>query len=139
MNIISEFMEEDHDRLDNIFAEFQKKKREDPVKAMEMFLEFSQGLRRHIGWEDDTLFSLFESRMNLPGGPTAVMRMEHGLIKDYLAQIQSSAGGETEEIERALAAALDSHNMKEEKILYPWIDQAVPEAERRRALETIRR
>lgn len=138
MNIISEFMEEDHDRLDSLFADFQKLRRQDPTKAQELFLEFSEGLRRHITWEDDDLFPLFEGQTKLLGGPTAIMRLEHLRIKDYLTKIECYMGDDTAEWETGLAATLHPHNMKEEQVLYPWIDEAVPEPDRQKVLDKMR-
>ena len=72
---ISEFYEQDHDRLDELFKTFQKLKRSDFAKAKEAFKEFKFGLQRHIVWEEGVLFPLWEEKTGMSeGGPTFVMR-----------------------------------------------------------------
>ena len=72
---IREFYEQDHDRLDELFKTFQQLKRSDFAKAKEAFKEFKFGLQRHIVWEEDLLFPLWEEKTGMSeGGPTFVMR-----------------------------------------------------------------
>jgi len=132
---IAEFMGQDHDRLDEIFKNFQGTKTTDADNAKKLFKEFFTGLQRHIVWEEDLLFPLFESRSGMaPGqGPTAVMRTEHRHIKECLEQIHEAvAAGDpaSADAEHELLEVLTAHNVKEEKVLYPWIDNAINEEER---------
>lgn len=65
-------------------------------------------------------------------GPTVVMRAEHRQIHQLLDRIQAAVeatSAEGEEAERALVDILTSHNMKEERVLYPAIDQAISDEE----------
>ncbi len=132
---ILEFMGQDHDRLDEIFKKFQTIKSQDVEGAKALFKEFLTGLQRHIVWEEEILFPVFEAHANMVEGqgPTAVMRIEHKQIKQFLDQIQLKiAAGDrrTENAERGLLEVLTAHNVKEEQILYPWIDNAISEEER---------
>ena len=132
---IANFMEQDHDRLDEIFEHFQAIKPTDTPNAQSRFHEFVTGLRRHIVWEEDILFPVFEAQAEMvqDHGPTAVMRSEHRQIQSFLDQIQTKVAEgdfDTEEAEQGLLQVLTSHNVKEEKILYPWIDNCVTEEER---------
>jgi regulator of cell morphogenesis and NO signaling len=131
---VTEFMGQDHDRLDEIFKGFQHIKTSDTAKAKGLFVEFLTGLQRHIVWEEEMLFPLFENATGMRDhGPTAVMRMEHRQIKDFLKSIHDKiAAGDTttDESERGLLEVLTAHNQKEENILYPWIDNSVGEEER---------
>ncbi|HBP88828.1 MAG TPA: hemerythrin domain-containing protein [Nitrospirales bacterium] len=132
---IAEFMGRDHDRLDEIFIRFQAFKKQDSQKARLLFQELLTGLHRHIMWEEEILFPFFEAQAEMvkDHGPTGVMRNEHRQIKDFLEQIQTKiADGnlDTEEAEEGLLQVLTAHNVKEEKILYPWIDNCVSDGER---------
>jgi len=132
---IAEFMGQHHDRLDDIFKQFQTIKKQDVSKARSLFQEFLTGLHRHILWEEDILFPVFEAEAEMvkDHGPTGVMRNEHRQIKSFLAQIQAKiAEGDltTEKAEEGLLQVLTAHNVKEEKILYPWIDNCVSDEER---------
>ena len=132
---IAKFMGQDHDRLDEIFKQFQIIKKQDVQKARSLFQEFLTGLHRHILWEEEILFPVFEAQAEMlkDHGPTGVMRNEHQQIKAFLEQIQGKViEGDltTEEAEQGLLQVLTAHNVKEEKILYPWIDNCVSDEER---------
>ncbi len=124
---ISGFYAKDHDELDDFLKQFQSLKRDDFAKAKPFFRNFKFGLQRHILWEEEILFPIFESKTGMKdSGPTAVMRQEHVLIKDALEALhlkvrQSDPDSDAEE--KVIIDLLSSHNQKEENILYPAIDQ----------------
>lgn len=131
---ISAFYEEDHDRLDELFKTFQRLKRLDFAKAKEAFKEFKIGLQRHIVWEEDLLFPLWEEKTGMSeGGPTFVMRNEHRQIGQQLEAIHDKVAEQnpdSDQEEQALLDILGSHNMKEERVLYPAIDNVTNSEER---------
>ena len=131
---ISAFYEQDHDRLDELFKAFQKMKRSDFPKAKEAFKAFKFGLQRHIVWEEDVLFPLWEEKTGMSeGGPTFVMRAEHRQIGQQLEAIHGKVAEQnpdSDQEEQALLDLLGSHNMKEERVLYPAIDQLTSAEER---------
>jgi len=133
-NTIAEFMGQDHDRLDEVFHEFQRVKTSDADRAKALLVEFLMGLQRHIVWEEELLFPLFENATGMRDhGPTAVMRMEHRRIKECLKSIHDrivAGDTATDEFERGLLQVLTAHNQKEENILYPWIDDSVDKADK---------
>jgi iron-sulfur cluster repair protein YtfE (RIC family) len=133
MKPITELMEQDHDRLDGLFKEFQSAKIGDCAKATQAFSEFKRGLQRHIIWEEEFLFPRFEEETGMSeGGPTAVMRLEHRRIKGLLDGIHDRVAAgktDTDEYERELKDVLLVHNTKEESVLYPGIDGCLSEAE----------
>jgi regulator of cell morphogenesis and NO signaling len=124
---VSAFFEQDHDRLDELFKTFQQLKRSDFPKAKEAFKEFKFGLQRHIVWEEDVLFPLWEKKTGMSeSGPTPVMRHEHRQIGQQLEAIHgkvSEQNPDSDKEEQALLDLLGSHNRKEELRLYPAIDQ----------------
>ena len=137
---ILEFMSKDHDSLDNLFEEFNKLRKSDISRAKPLLLNFSAGLQAHIAWEEDILFPIFERETGMrDAGPTAVMRMEHGQIKNFLEDISGKVlAGELDGIDELgtkLLQVLGSHNMKEENILYPAIDNLTNEQEKKQAIE----
>ena len=131
---ISATFEQDHDRLDALFSTFQEQKRKDVSKAKEAFVAFKFGLQRHIVWEEDVLFPKWEENSGMAeGGPTQVMRTEHRMIGDCLEAIHQKVQAqdpESDRDEQRLLDILKSHNMKEERILYPSIDQVISDQER---------
>lgn len=130
---INEHYTHDHDRLDELFHQFQTLKTSDRVQAANNFREFKAGLEQHIVWEEEILFPSFETKFGLPGGPTEVMRWEHREIRKFLDAIAEKLVREefdTEAEEEGLQAVLCPHNQKEEGILYPMIDQVTGAEER---------
>ena len=124
---ITEFFEQDHDRLDELFKTFQQVKRSDFAKAKESFKGFKVGLQRHIVWEEDLLFPIWEKKTGMSeSGPTPVMRNEHRQIGKQLEAIHQKVmaqNPDSDQEEQALLDLLGSHNRKEERALYPAIDQ----------------
>ncbi len=131
---ISAFYEQDHDRLDELFKTFQKMKRSDFTKAKEAFKAFKFGLQRHIVWEEGVLFPLWEEKIGMSeGGPTFVMRAEHRQIGQQLEAVHGKVADQnpdSDQDEQILLELLGSHNMKEERVLYPAIDQLTSAEER---------
>lgn len=129
---VLDFMSKDHDRLDNIFKEFRSIKVTNKDRKISLFHDFKVGLQKHIVWEEEILFPLFENKTGMhDSGPTAVMRMEHREIKNFLEKIHASVGRniQTSHLEDGLIEILTEHNNKEENILYPWIDNSVSDEE----------
>ena len=131
---ITALYEKDHDRLDELFKTFQTSKRSDFAKAKEAFKEFKVGLQRHIVWEEELLFPMWEEKTGMiEDGPTPVMRFEHEQIKKLLEAIHQKVEQqnlESDQEEQALLNLLGSHNRKEEKALYPAIDNITNADER---------
>jgi regulator of cell morphogenesis and NO signaling len=130
---VTQYYGDDHDRLDGLFQQYQQHAVDDPTHARDCFRQFKMGLQRHIVWEENILFPLFEQHAGLHGcGPTEVMRTEHREIKRVLEELhgkvqQGDSNTATEAQE--LLSILGQHNDKEERILYPAIDQQLSIAE----------
>ena len=140
--VISTYFEADHDRLDQLFKDFQAFKREDYSRAKEYFVAFKHGLQRHIVWEEDILFPLFERMTGMTGsGPTHVMRLEHRQIAEHLESVHKKVkigDPNSDEEEKGLLSVLSTHNQKEESILYPAIDHAVTEEDKEAVFEAMK-
>lgn len=131
---IKTYFEEDHDRLDELFKNFQTLKSSNYSKAKEYFKEFKHDLQRHIIWEEDILFPIFEKKTGIVAGPTNVMRTEHRQIKECLELIHDKVKKQdpnSDDDEQKLLSILKSHNLKEENVLYPAIDGLINETEKK--------
>lgn len=140
---IREFFQDDHRRLDDLFRRYRSTKGTDTSLTRELFLEFAAGLQRHIVWEEELLFPLWEGKTGMfDSGPTEVMRSEHRQIRAILEAMEHKVGQgnfQTDSEEAGLLNVLSLHNTKEERVLYPAIDQVASEEERTtvfRAIET---
>ncbi|MDX2470622.1 MAG: hemerythrin domain-containing protein [SAR324 cluster bacterium] len=85
--------------------------------------------RAHFQLEETILFPAFEEATQMTGGPTAVMRMEHDQMRDLLNRIeQATIAGKLDEVAKVfetLMILMQQHNLKEENMLYPMMDQAL--------------
>ena len=140
MTTILEFMSVDHDRLDNKIKMYSAEKLVNVERAEGIFLLFKSELERHIIWEEDILFPVFERKTGIKdGGPTSVMRMEHVQIKNHLQEIKrklhTKINQDSCKEEVALFKVLESHNQKEENILYPGIDNLTNEQEKEQMIK----
>lgn len=131
---IYSFYAHDHDELDGYLKKFQELKRRNYLQAKEYFKKFKFGLQKHIVWEEEILFPLFENKTGLKNsGPTEVMRFEHRQIKEALENLHKKVqrhDPNSDQEEQSLINLLEVHNYKEESILYPAIDRSVSDEER---------
>ena len=89
----------------------------------------ARALRRHIYLEEEFLFPLL--RQAEPGlmAPVLVMLREHAQIWATLDALEREPSpGTAPSLCRRLTVQLLHHNLKEEKVLYPRADDALPPA-----------
>jgi hemerythrin-like domain-containing protein len=119
----------DHDRLDALAGRAFAARAEGRLQsARDLWAAFSAGLRRHIRFEEDVLFPIFEAKTGMPpdAGPTAAMRAEHRAIETLLARVAevvAMPGPPAEALHADLVSVLRGHNEKEELVLYPGTDR----------------
>ncbi|MFV0478248.1 MAG: hemerythrin domain-containing protein [Parahaliea sp.] len=131
MQFISRFFTTDHKRIDLLFEHYCKcLDSGDKTLASHFLAKFEEGLLRHIAWEEQLLFPRFEQVTGMfESGPTKVMEHEHRQIRSLLQEIgyQLNSGSDCKEANDALKILLESHNQKEEGILYPQCDRLLNE------------
>ncbi len=133
MNEITEYLTEDHEHCDHLFAEAENAvDAGDWSLAVDRFAALRQDVRRHFAREEDILFPAFEARTGMVGGPTSVMRDEHEQMRNTLEAMAATVAGRDARtflgLSETLLMLMRQHNMKEERILYPMADQAMPDA-----------
>lgn len=138
---ITEYLQTDHRRLDNIYGMFQEAIQDNRWEdASRDFRTFSLGLKRHIKIEEEILFPVFEEKTGMrESGPTFVMKMEHTEIKELLDKIitgtDAKDGSSVSTASSSLMGILGDHNMKEEHILYPESDAFLSDSERTQVIK----
>jgi regulator of cell morphogenesis and NO signaling len=138
---IRDFFRHDHERLDRLLVEFRTSKRTNFARAAEVFRAFTAGLKRHIRWEEEVLFSAFETDdENRTSGPTVVMRAEHRKIEEALQRLDDcvrDGNPDCDEDDARLLEILQAHNFKEERVIYPLVDRILGAAEKEALLHRI--
>jgi hemerythrin-like domain-containing protein len=127
---VTAVLQEHHKLCDEDFAAAEEAaQRRDWSACAAAFGKFREGLLAHFGVEEEQLFPAFERQTGMTGGPTQVMRYEHGQMRDLVSQLeQAQAQRDAEAFSGAaetLLVLMQQHNMKEENILYPMCDQAL--------------
>ncbi|MCK5662120.1 MAG: hemerythrin domain-containing protein [Thiotrichaceae bacterium] len=130
---INAFMANHHKECDAQFA-----RAEDAVangdwqQGIVLWNEFAAELEKHFSLEETILFPEFEAATGMTGGPTQMMRMEHEQMRALVAEINKAAASKEKDqflaLTETLMVTMQQHNMKEEQMLYPMIDQSLPNA-----------
>jgi len=130
MTTIDEVMTAGHRSCDKYFAAAEAAVADgDWFRAEDAWNHFSRVLDKHItGLEEELLFPAFEE-VNGPAGPTQMMRMEHAQMRIMVEQIRTALAARDQQTFLGLAETLmlliQQHNMKEEQILYPMMDESI--------------
>jgi regulator of cell morphogenesis and NO signaling len=121
---VSQFFGQDHAQLKAYFVKFQELKTVNYPQAKENFKHFKFGLQRHIIWQEEFLFPLFEKLTGLKSQPfhNAHRSLEDAL--DLLHKKVQKSDPNSDEQEKVLLDIYDA-NGKEEEQLYETIDQKV--------------
>ena len=134
MEPVSSIMTHQHRVCDEHFARMENAVSASDWELVEKhWALFNNSMLEHFSNEEELLFPAFESRTGNSQGPTQVMRMEHKQMRSLLDGLQQAV--ENRYAEQVLGVAdtimlmIQQHNMKEEQILYPMIDNAVDAAD----------
>ena len=136
---INDYLTEDHDRLDGLLESFQEWRTKDTAKAKDFLTQFTVGLQRHLRWEENILFPLFEQKTG-QSGLTNTLRGEHEEIREWLAALNQKVeqnDADCDHEEKMLVEELGGHNAREEYALYPELDKLLTEEEQRATFEAM--
>jgi iron-sulfur cluster repair protein YtfE (RIC family) len=130
VNAISIFLGQDHKRCDELFVEAERlAARGDFAAAGTACRQFIDAMEHHFGMEEHVLFPAFEQATGSAMGPTAVMRHEHGQMRNLFEEMASSLAGQHGDdflgASETLLVLMQQHNAKEEQILYPASDRVL--------------
>ena len=130
MTTISNFMQHNHRQCDELYAAAEEAvANQDWAAANAGWLAFTSELNTHItDREEGRLFPAFEAA-NGPPGPIAMMRGEHAQMRALVAQMDEALASQEHQrflgLGETLMMLTQQHNMKEENILYPMMDQFI--------------
>jgi len=131
MPTISDYMKDHHKFCDDLFIQAESAmEKEQWDEASEKWKLSSQEIEMHFQREESILFPEFEALTGMTGGPTQMMRMEHQQIREIMAEMTKNCENKDKTnylgLSETLMVTMQQHNMKEEQILYPMIDNAIP-------------
>ena len=132
MNNITTFLLDDHRHCDDLFAAVEQAvTATDWARAATAFASLHSAMEQHFSAEESILFPAFEAKTGMTRGPTEVMRVEHGQMRELLgAALQSLQDKDADDYAgnaETLLIMMQQHNMKEEHVLYPMCDEHLAE------------
>jgi len=127
---INTFMANHHKECDTQFAQAEEAVANgDWQQGSQLWYQFAAELENHFAREEDILFPEFEATTGMTGGPTQMMRMEHEQMRALVTEINKAAENKEKDqflaLTETLMITMQQHNMKEEQMLYPMIDQSL--------------
>ncbi|MCW8855526.1 MAG: hemerythrin domain-containing protein [Gammaproteobacteria bacterium] len=126
---IKQLMSNDHNHCDELFIEAEnhvlKKNWSEADQALNHFINTTLDHFRH---EENTLFPAFENATGMTSGPTEVMRHEHQQLRQLINDLSRTVEEQNKDrylsTSETLLIFIRQHNMKEEQVLYPMIEQS---------------
>jgi hemerythrin-like domain-containing protein len=131
MTILSEFMKTDHRNCDAKFASLENAVADENWSlADDEFKTFASDLIYHFDMEEEVMFVAFEARSaNAHCNPTPVMIMEHTQMRELVKQMKTELKAKNKNkffgLSETLMMTMQQHNMKEEQMMYPMIDEVM--------------
>ncbi len=134
MSTIKDYMTKEHRACDESFADMENAVHEENWKeAKRLFELFASDLLYHFDMEEKVMFPAFETRSaSAHCNPTPMMIMEHEQMKILVQDMRTDVDAKNKEhffgLSETLMMTMQQHNMKEEQMMYPMVDE-VMEAE----------
>jgi hemerythrin-like domain-containing protein len=130
MTVLSNYMKNDHQSCDEEFANMENVVADgDWKKASEVFESFASNLDHHFRIEEEVMFPAFEVRGAGHCNPTPVMIMEHTQMRNVLKQMREDIVKKDKDhffgLSETLMMTIQQHNMKEEQMMYPMVDESL--------------
>lgn len=130
MTTFSEFLGDDHQHCDQLFADAEAAVESgDWQQAQRAHDAYLEAMQHHFGMEEEELFPAFEAASGSTMGPTAVMRHEHtqmrALFEEMSQALEQQNADDYLGASETLLILMQQHNAKEEQMLYPMSDQVL--------------
>ena len=131
MSVIAQYMTQDHRACDESFANMENAVNDDKWdEASKLFNSFASDLLYHFDMEEEVMFPAFEARSaSAHCNPTPVMLMEHEQMKKLIQDMRADIDSKNKEhffgLSETLMMTMQQHNMKEEQMMYPMVDDVM--------------
>ena len=131
MSVLKDFMIANHRACDVEFANMENAVNDEKwAEAEKLLLKFASDLNYHFDMEEKVMFPAFEARSGSAHcNPTPVMIMEHTQMRNVLKELKKELDNKNKDqffgLSETLMMTMQQHNMKEEQMMYPMVDEAM--------------
>lgn len=121
----------EHRECDQAFMHIERKAMQDDWHGASIALhEFVDSMNNHFSYEEKELFPALEVvNPMVAAGPIPVMLREHKQMRELFDDLGEAVAGKNLELltdaGQTLLFVMQQHNIKEENVLYPLVDQAL--------------
>jgi hemerythrin-like domain-containing protein len=137
-----------HDELKELFLSHQVALLAlDLELAHERLLEFRREIEKHMQVEEELLLPVYNRAGRIPGGPVEFFTGEHKRLLEFLSrfdemltEMESGTDNRARKIielfdaEAVFKSLLEHHDLREQNIFYPVLDEITTEQERQQLL-----
>ena len=127
MSTIKEYLTLDHRKCDELFADMEYKASISLADAKEIVEKFVAQTERHFQLEERIVFEEFEQKTGMTQGPTQIVRHEHSQVRNLMKELLDAISQNNKDkffgTSETLMILMQQHNMKEEQMLYPLVQQ----------------
>ena len=124
MHSIQTFLEEDHRRCDQLFADMEEKAQNG--NTGDSFAAFKDAMEFHFCLEENILFPAMTEITGSEAGPIVIMKMEHNQMRNLFTRMEETVENDPDEflsLCETLNILIQQHNVKEEQVLYPMAER----------------
>jgi len=140
--IISDFMNNDHAHIDQLWADFLAQKN-NAAEAKKSFQKYYNYLTKHIDLENNELYPRFDRFIGFePGnGPTTILKHDHSVIGKLLNEIrlacETNDSHHIDYLCEHFQKAMASHRERENQLEYPLLDRIISQEEWQKIMQRI--
>jgi len=129
-NTILDIMVAQHGLLEALFQAFKGEFKENPEAAKKFLSEFTWEIKKHFFIEEQAIFGLLPWKDSEILEIVRELKKEHIIMFDKLEKMLENLSDESEKEMQEFLKLITIHREKEEKKLYPLLDEKLSEAEK---------
>lgn len=122
----------EHEKLNDLFKDFRKLKKDNASRAWQLFQEFFLILQQHLMVEEKIIFPVFSRKCRERRNVIEKLLEEHEKIRGHIESIRGHiqrGDFRTDRDEVLLQSALDEHERNESASFYPLLDRCITREE----------
>jgi hemerythrin-like domain-containing protein len=138
MENVSRIMSQEHEKLDDLFIDFESMLGKNSDDAKELFNKFRWILEKHFFVEEKAIFNIAENILGDEVSDIFNLMDEHGTMAEFLNDIEDDLDEHISPDTSQLKNLLKNHREFEDSVFYPKLDEELSENQKRLIIERAR-